>query len=501
MKKKNFVLYILILFLFILMCINRKEKFKNINLKNLKVLKLFNTSSIGSYEYSPYYSIKNYKAAMYGEHMHNLSKLFFKICDYLNFDYIVFAGSSIGLIRNKKMMPWTDDYDIIVMDKYKKYFKEVVRPELLKYGFKIWGYDTDEQNNPGCNYIAENIKHYKQFRVDIFWSTFDEDNNLINMDRRGLYHRKKIPRSCVLPKKYYNFNGINLPFFNDHIKEVLFTYGDVHKECIISSHSKRMPEKVVYKSWQNALHDFNLLRKISIQNTKNKIKDYKFYKPDNKILLVDGYMNTQKILNKISKDKISIVNFTDCETFMKQSLNVIFYFPNVKLNLFLNDLTKIEYIYLNYANNVYVKNNKMKKILNELVYIRKPNIIVTKIITFGTFDLFHKGHKNIINKCKNLSDNVVIGISTDELNSKKGKKSFDSLQKRLYNVQKYSNSKVFKEESLEKKNHYIKSNNCNVLVMGNDWENKFNWVSSDILYLPRTPGISSTLLRNRMKKL
>ena len=208
-----------------------------------------------------------------------------------------------------------------------------------------------------------------------------------------------------------------------------------------------------------------------------------------------------KLLNKISEGKISTVNFIDCETFMKQSLNVIFYFPEVKLNLFLNDLTKIEYIYLNYANNVYVKNNKMKKILDNLVYIRKPTILVTKIITFGTFDLFHRGHQNIINRCKNLSDNVVIGVSTDELNSKKGKKSFDSLQKRLYNVQKYSNSKVFKEESLEKKNYYIKSNNCNVLVMGNDWENKFNWVSSDILYLPRTPGISSTLLRNRMKKL
>jgi len=473
---------------------------KYTNIKNLRVLKLFNTSFIDFYEYSPYNSIKNYKSTMYGEHVHNLSKLFFKICNSLKLDYIVFAGSSIGLIRNKQMMPWTDDYDIIVMDKYKKYFREVVGPELLKYGFKIWGYDTDINNNPGCNYIAENIEHHRQFRVDIFWSSFDEDNNLINMDGRGLYHKKKLPRSCVLPKKYYNFNGMNLPFFNDYVREVNLSYGDVHKECIISSHSKKMPEKVVYKSWQNAIHDFNFLKKIAIQNTKNKIKNYKNYKPNNKILLVDNSISTQKILNKISKDKISIVNFTDCETFMKQSLNVIFYFPNVKLNLFLNDLTKIEYIYLNYANNVYVKNNKMKKILNKLVYIRKPNIIVTKIITFGTFDLFHKGHKNIINKCKNLSDNVVIGISTDELNSKKGKKSFDSLQKRLYNVQKYSNSKVFKEESLEKKNHYIKSNNCNVLVMGNDWENKFNWVSSDILYLPRTPGISSTLLRNRMKK-
>ena len=88
------------------------------------------------------------------------------------------------------MMPWTDDYDIIVMDKYKKYYREVVRPELLKYGFKIWGYDTDEQNNPGCNFIAENIEHHRRFRMDIFWSSFDKDNNLINTDKRGLYHKK-----------------------------------------------------------------------------------------------------------------------------------------------------------------------------------------------------------------------------------------------------------------------------------------------------------------------
>jgi hydrogenase maturation factor HypF (carbamoyltransferase family) len=65
---------------------------------------------------------------------------------------------------------------------------------------------------------------------------------------------------------------------------------------------------------------------------------------------------------------------------------------------------------------------------------------------------------------------------------KKNKKSFDSLQKKII-----QRSKVFKEESLEKKNH------CNVLVMGNDWENKFNLISSNILYLPRTPGISSKL--------
>ena len=76
---------------------------KYTNIKNLRVLKLFNTPFIDFYEYSPYHSIKNYKSTMYGEHVHNLSKLFFKICDSLNFDYIVFSLKLINYIyRNSK---------------------------------------------------------------------------------------------------------------------------------------------------------------------------------------------------------------------------------------------------------------------------------------------------------------------------------------------------------------------------------------------------------------
>ena len=92
-----------------------------------------------------------------------------------------------------------------------------------------------------------------------------------------------------------------------------------------------MPQKVFYKKWENAVQDFKFLRKIAIQNTKNRIKNYKNYKPNNKVLLVDNSLSTIELLNKISKGKISIVNFIDCETFMKQSLNVIFYFPDNKI--------------------------------------------------------------------------------------------------------------------------------------------------------------------------
>ena len=186
---------------------------------------------------------------------------------------------------------------------------------------------------------------------------------------------------------------------------------------------------------------------------------------------------------------------------MKESSNILFYFPKIHINIFVNDLDKIKFNYLKNASTVYVKNDKIKKKLEKLVHFNKPEIKITKIITFGTFDLFHIGHRNILEKCKNLSDNIVIGISTDKLNKIKGKKSVDSLNKRINNVKKFcKKSIVFKEHSLKEKDNYIKKYNSNILVMGDDWENKFNWVSCDVLYLPRTPNISSTLLRKKLKK-
>ena len=122
--------------------------------------------------------------------------------------------------------------------------------------------------------------------------------------------------------------------------------------------------------------------------------------------------------------------------------------------------------------------------------------------TSGVYDLFHIGHKNIIDSCKKISDKLVIGVSTDKLNEKKGKKSHENIDTRIMNVKTYSNSNdVFEEESLEQKLEYIKQYDCNILVMGNDWENKFNSNNYECVYLPRTSGISSTMLRNKLKKV
>lgn len=124
-----------------------------------------------------------------------------------------------------------------------------------------------------------------------------------------------------------------------------------------------------------------------------------------------------------------------------------------------------------------------------------------KIMTFGTFDLFHIGHLNILRRCKEEGDYLIVGVSSDELNIKKGKKSVIPLNERIEIVKsiKYVDE-VFIEDSLELKDDYIKKFQANLLIMGDDWKDKFNWVSCPVKYLERTPEISTTELKIRIGK-
>ena len=239
-------------------------------------------------------------------------------------------------------------------------------------------------------------------------------------------------------------------------------------------------------------------------NMKIKINNYK---PSNNKLLLDNLdvniINKPELLiKKIINEQIGTINCIKFNLFKKVSLHILYIFPKIKINIFISDLNKVDYFYLNYATCVYAYDLQIKKQLLNLTYIKKPTIKLTKLITFGTFDLLHIGHKNIFDKCNKLSSNIVVGVSSDELNTKKNKKAYDSITTRINNVKKYSKSKiVFKEESLEQKLEYIKSYDCNVLVMGNDWDNKFNSTEYESIYFKRTPNISSTLLRNEINKI
>ena len=119
-----------------------------------------------------------------------------------------------------------------------------------------------------------------------------------------------------------------------------------------------------------------------------------------------------------------------------------------------------------------------------------------KGITFGTFDLFHYGHNNILTRCKNFCNYLYIGLSSDELNKRKGKNSIDDYEKRKYVIREENyGDEIFKEESLELKNDYVLQTGAKILMMGDDWLGEFDWVSCDVLYMERTPNISTTLLK------
>lgn len=118
------------------------------------------------------------------------------------------------------------------------------------------------------------------------------------------------------------------------------------------------------------------------------------------------------------------------------------------------------------------------------------------VITFGTFDVFHVGHLNILRRAKSLGDRLVVGVSSDALNvKKKNRYPVYNENDRLSIIQgvRYVDD-VFVEESLELKTEYIKRYSADVLVMGDDWRGRFDYLSPlvKVVYLERTPSVSTT---------
>lgn len=126
-----------------------------------------------------------------------------------------------------------------------------------------------------------------------------------------------------------------------------------------------------------------------------------------------------------------------------------------------------------------------------------------KVITFGTFDLFHVGHVSILERASAFGDYLIVGVSSDELNEqKKNKRPVYSTNERIKIISslKFVNE-VFVEESLELKKEYVLKHNASVLVMGDDWTGKFDWLKDvcEVIYLPRTPSISTTEIVERIR--
>jgi glycerol-3-phosphate cytidylyltransferase len=126
------------------------------------------------------------------------------------------------------------------------------------------------------------------------------------------------------------------------------------------------------------------------------------------------------------------------------------------------------------------------------------------ILTYGTFDLFHVGHLNLLERLRALGDALVVGVSTDEFNASKGKQTIVPFADRLRIVQSLKCVDLaIAEHSWEQKATDIREHGVTTFGMGGDWSGKFDHLKSlcEVVYLPRTEGISSTHLKDLLRVL
>ena len=132
------------------------------------------------------------------------------------------------------------------------------------------------------------------------------------------------------------------------------------------------------------------------------------------------------------------------------------------------------------------------------------------IITYGTFDLFHYGHYNLLKRARDMGDKLIVGVLTDEMCVEKGKKTVLDQKKRMEIISNLKFvDKVISEENMRQKVDDVKKYGVNVLVLGDDYKMSFPKMEEygklielgcDVVFLPRTPNISTTYIKNICKK-
>lgn len=125
------------------------------------------------------------------------------------------------------------------------------------------------------------------------------------------------------------------------------------------------------------------------------------------------------------------------------------------------------------------------------------------LLTYGTFDLLHVGHIRLLRRLKNMSDRLVVGLSTDEFNLVKNKKciiSYSDRREMLLSTRYVDH--VFPENSWDQKREDILREKAQIFAMGDDWAGRFDELMdiAKVIYLPRTPSISTTDLKEALLK-
>lgn len=125
-----------------------------------------------------------------------------------------------------------------------------------------------------------------------------------------------------------------------------------------------------------------------------------------------------------------------------------------------------------------------------------------KVLTYGTFDLLHKGHVHLLQRARALGDYLIVGVSTDTFNALKGKTAYTSWEDRKFILEALSCvDEVIPESHWEQKIEDIKEKEVDLFVMGEDWTGEFDFLQNycEVIYLSRTNGTSTTKIKKDLQ--
>ncbi len=125
-----------------------------------------------------------------------------------------------------------------------------------------------------------------------------------------------------------------------------------------------------------------------------------------------------------------------------------------------------------------------------------------KILTYGTYDLLHIGHINLLKRAKDLGDYLIVGLSTDTFNDKKKKRAYHTYEDRKMILESIRYvDEVIPEYSWSQKKYDVIKHDVDLFVMGDDWKGKFDFLKEfcDVIYLPRTTGVSTSKIKTDIK--
>ena len=124
------------------------------------------------------------------------------------------------------------------------------------------------------------------------------------------------------------------------------------------------------------------------------------------------------------------------------------------------------------------------------------------VLTYGTFDLFHIGHLNLLKRARELGDKLIVAVSTDEFNATKGKTTLMPFEHRVELVRSVRFvDEVIAESNWDQKISDVAEHKVDIFVMGSDWQDKFDFLKPhcEVVYLPRTDNVSSTDLKKAIQ--